>query len=71
MSNGCLKWRNRPVSVSAVLIGEDVGLEEIDDEAWAVYVGPLRVGTLDERRARILPAGRCHDGREPAVASSR
>jgi putative transposase len=71
ISNGCVKWRNQVVSVSAVLTGEDVGLEEIDDAAWAVYFGPVRLGTLDERHGRIDPVGRLHDGRDPADAGSR
>jgi putative transposase len=53
VSNGCIKWRNRWVSVSAVLVHEDVGLEELDDGLWGVYFGPVRLGTLDERRGRI------------------
>jgi putative transposase len=71
ISNGCVKWRNRVVSVSAVLIGEEVGFEEIDDGQFAVYFGPIRLGTLDERRGRIGASGRLHDGRSPAVAGSR
>jgi putative transposase len=29
------------------------GLEEIDDEIWNVYVGPLKLGRLLERHMRI------------------
>ena len=71
MSNGCMKWRNRMVSISDVLVGEPVGLEEIDDGAWAVYFGPLRLGTLDERRGPIQPYGQIREGRSPAQAGSR
>jgi putative transposase len=63
MSNGCMKWRNHMVSVSEVLVGEPVGLEEIDEGEWAVYFGPVRLGTVDERSARIHPPGRFRDGR--------
>ena len=55
--NGCVKWRNREILVTTVLIGEPVGLEEIADDLWAVYFGPVRLGTLDERRGRIRPSG--------------
>ena len=55
--NGCVKWRNREIVVTTVLIGEPVGLEEIADDLWAVYFGPVRLGTLDERVGRIRPAG--------------
>jgi putative transposase len=54
-TNGCMKWRTAVVSVSAVLVGEDVGCEEIDDALWAVYFGPVRLGTFDERVGRIRP----------------
>jgi putative transposase len=53
-SNGCLTWRSREIIVTTVLIGEPVGLEEIADGVWAVYFGPVRLGTFDERRGRIL-----------------
>jgi transposase InsO family protein len=53
VSNGCMKWRNRWVSVSAVLVHEDIGLEELADGIWAVHFGPVRLGTLDERSGRI------------------
>jgi len=71
MSNGCMKWRNHVVSVSDVLVGEPVGLEEIDDGQWAVYFGPVRLGTVDERDGRIHPHGRFPDARSPALAGSR
>ena len=35
--NGCVKWRNREIVVTTVLVGEPVGLEEIADAVWAVY----------------------------------
>lgn len=53
--NGCVRWHNEEILVTTVLVGEPVGLEEIADGAWAVYFGPVRLGTLDERRRRILP----------------
>lgn len=53
--NGRIKWHNRAVSVSSVLVGERVGLEEVADGEWALYFGPLRLGTLDERLGRIRP----------------
>lgn len=60
MSNGCMRWKGVPISVSAVLRGEDIGLEEIGDGEWAVHVGLLRVGTFDERLHRIRACGRDH-----------
>jgi putative transposase len=52
---GSMKWQGRWVSVSHTLIGEDVGLAEIDDGRWAVYFGTLVLGYFDERTRRIDP----------------
>lgn len=71
MSNGCMKWRNHTISVSDVLVGEHVGLEEIDEGVCAVYFGPVRLGTVDERIGRIQPSGQVQGGRSPALAGSR
>jgi putative transposase len=64
MSNGCMKWRGRIVSVSAVLVHEDIGLEEFADGIWAVYFGPVRLGTFDERSSRI------RSGREDQILAT-
>ena len=56
VSNGCMKWRNQWVSVSAVLVREEVGLEELADGIWAVHFGPVRLGTFDEHDGRIRSA---------------
>jgi putative transposase len=65
MVNGRMKWRNRQVSVSVVLAGEEVGLEELADGEWGVYFGPLRLGTYDDRLGRIRPLSRALEGRSP------
>jgi hypothetical protein len=64
--NGCLKWHTRSIGVSEVLVGEDVGLEALDDGVWAVHFGPVRLGTFDERHGRIDAVGRYDAGRSPA-----
>jgi putative transposase len=55
--HGGISWHSRPLSVSTVLIGENVGLEPIDDGIWDIHFGPVRLGRFDERRHRIQPAG--------------
>ena len=35
------------------LAGEYVGLEEVDDGLWDVYLGPLKLGRMNERLLRI------------------
>lgn len=54
---GVMWWHSRTIVVSTVLIGEDIGLEPIDDGEWDLHFGPIRLGRFDERRWRILPAG--------------
>lgn len=52
-ANGGIRWRNQWVNVSSVLIGEHVGLEEVDDGQWDVYFANYRLGRLHERFMRI------------------
>jgi putative transposase len=39
--------------VTTTIIGDHVGLEEIDDGEGDVYFGPLKLGRLPERHMRI------------------
>lgn len=48
-NNGTVYWRNKMVYVSHLLQGENVGLEEVDDGIWQVYVGPIKLGEFNER----------------------
>lgn len=49
-----IKWNDRKVFVSLLLMREDVGLEEVGHGVWAVYFGPVHLGWLDERDYRIM-----------------
>jgi putative transposase len=55
-ANGGIRWNHHWVNVSHTCIGEDVGLEEIDDGIWHVSFGPLKLGRLLERHMRIEDA---------------
>ena len=55
-ANGGIRWNRGWINVSTVCIGEYVGLEEIDNEIWNVYFGPLRLGRLLERHMKIEDA---------------
>lgn len=46
--NGGIRRGSGWVNVSQVLSEEYVGIEEVDDEVWAVYFGPLLLGRFDE-----------------------
>lgn len=52
--NSCIKWHRRFVHVSRVLIGEWIGLEEVADGIWSVYLGPVLLAKLDEREGRLF-----------------
>lgn len=52
-ANGGIRWKHKWVNVTSALIGEYVGLEEIDDGLWDVYFGPLKLGRLIERHLMI------------------
>jgi len=51
--NGGIRWNREWVNVTHTLGGEYVGLEEVDNDLWDVYFGPLRLGRFNERTLRI------------------
>jgi putative transposase len=53
-TNGGIRWDCAWVNVSHILGGEYVGLEEIADDVWAVFFGPMPLGWLHARVGRIL-----------------
>jgi putative transposase len=52
-ANGGMRWHKRWVNVTSALVGEYIGLEEVDDGQWDVYFGPVKLGRLHERSMRI------------------
>ena len=52
-----MSWHSRAVTISTVLVGQDIGLEPVDDGLWDLHFGPIRLGRFDERRHRVVPAG--------------
>ncbi len=52
-ANGGIRWKHKWVNVTSALVGEYVGLEEVDDGLWDVYFGPLKLGRLIERHLMI------------------
>jgi transposase InsO family protein len=45
-TDGAIRWHGKYVFVSEVLGREPIGLDEIEDDVWAVYFASLRLGTL-------------------------
>lgn len=54
--NGGIRWHSNWVNVSSVLAEEYLGLEEIDNNLWNVYFGPLNLGRFNERDLTIEDA---------------
>ena len=54
-NGGDIKWQGKHVYVTNTLIGEPVGLYQVDEELWRVYYGSMEIGRLDARCARVEP----------------
>ena len=53
-SNGGIRWYAKRISVSRLLAGHDVGLEEVDHGLFDVYFGPIWLGRFVELKHRIF-----------------
>lgn len=51
--NGILYFRDRTLFLSELLIGQDVGIEEIEDGVWSIYFYDLLLARLDERTGKL------------------
>lgn len=58
-TDGCMKLLSQETYVSAALVGEVVGLEQVEDRLWKLYFGNLLLGVIDgqAKRVRVVPAG--------------
>ena len=46
--NGEIKWEGTKVFLSEALIGEPVGIAEVDDGIYSVHFGMILLGHLDQ-----------------------
>ena len=53
-TNGGIRWQSVWINVSQLLAGEYIGLEEIDNDVWAVSYGPVTLGWMHVHKAAIL-----------------
>jgi putative transposase len=60
-SDGRIRWQGQFLFISEVLIGEPVGLEEVDDGIWSLHFASLQLARFDERD-RSLKAQRTPEG---------
>jgi transposase InsO family protein len=52
-SKGEIKWRSHRPFIGQSLIGERVGLVEIDDGIWSIYFSTIELGRYDQRTKNI------------------
>ena len=52
-ANGEIKWRSRRLYLGAVLGYEHVGLKEVSDGYWLVFLCQVPLAVLDDRRRRV------------------
>jgi len=57
-ADGNIKWKQAPIYVANLLVGEHIGLEPIDNGCWMVYLSTLKLGILDERINKIIRPGK-------------
>ena len=53
-ANGEIKWGGRPVFLTEVLIGGNVGLLPIGEQLWSIHYSSVRIGYLDTSIWRAL-----------------
>ena len=51
---GSIWWQSRELYVSETLVGEPVGLEQINEESYQMYYGPVKLAVLDDRNKKII-----------------
>lgn len=56
-SNGEIKWQGEKHYLSESLIGQWVGLAEIDDGQWRVDLGPIQLAVYEEKTGKMKPIG--------------
>lgn len=54
--NNCIRWKSQWVGMCSALAEEYIGLEEVDDNTWAVYFSWKRIGFLDVKKRRMRDA---------------
>jgi transposase InsO family protein len=54
-SNGEIKWRGGLVFVSTVLMGERIGLRQVDNDYWELFYSFYPLGILNEKTRKIEP----------------
>jgi hypothetical protein len=56
-SNGQIKWHGKLIFISEALIGEPVGLQQIDNDRWQLLFCSMRLGVINERLSIVERIG--------------
>jgi putative transposase len=67
---GTISWAGRPLFLSEVLAGHEVGFEAVDEGQWSIYFVTVLLGRFDERRWVIHPMATSSVGRSASEAGS-
>jgi putative transposase len=55
---GEIYWQGEPIFLTELLCKEDVGLDQISDDHWKLYYGPLSLAIVDTKSKRVLKTRR-------------
>ena len=53
--NGSIRWHCKLLFVSGALVGESLGLKQIDEHRWNVHFTDLKIGIMDTQLMKVLP----------------
>jgi putative transposase len=53
-TNGQIKWEGAHIFVAEALVGEPIGLRQVDEQSWQVWFCSLKLGLLDLRKNKII-----------------
>jgi len=56
-SNGEIRWQDKKRYLSESLVGQWVGLIEIDNGQWRIDFGPIQLAVYEEQAGKIKPIG--------------
>jgi putative transposase len=56
-SDGTIKLSGKHIFVSETLVGRQLGLEEVDDGLWSLYLRDYLLARWNERLSKLYPAG--------------
>jgi len=51
---GQIRWKGTEIYVSETLIGEPVGLEQVDDRYYRLYFGSMMLAKLDDKKTTLI-----------------